>query len=71
MGTANEPRVGIGSADMSDDRTHTETDVKSAQRLEYSRPTLRRIGSVHELTLSGGVTVSDGTGTLAPNGTGR
>jgi hypothetical protein len=66
MGTASEPRVDMGSAE---DGTPAETDAKLAQRLEYSRPTLRRIGSVHELTLSGGVTTSDGNGTLGANKT--
>jgi hypothetical protein len=48
-----------------------ENKVRGAksERMAYERPQLRRIGSVSELTLSGGSQVSDGPSTNGPNKT--
>ena len=45
-----------------------ENPPSAGQKRPYRRPELRRLGSVAELTLSGGQTSSDGRGTSKPGG---
>jgi hypothetical protein len=49
-------------------REANEETVEQVSRLPYAAPTLVRIGSVRELTLSGGNTVTDQGSQLAQNG---